>query len=64
MKKQAIPLADDLLISAEAIAAYTGLTERQVFHLHRLRKLPTFKVGALIAARKSEINQRFSASAA
>lgn len=54
-------LGDDLLVGTKAIAGYTGLSQRQIFHLHKMRELPTFKLGALIAARKSEISGRLSA---
>jgi hypothetical protein len=54
-------LADDLLIGAEAIARFIGLSEPQVFQAHRKRFLPTFKYGALICARKSELRERLSA---
>jgi len=38
-------LADDLLTGVEAIAAFTGLTKREVYHLAPKGKLPVFKVG-------------------
>jgi hypothetical protein len=55
-------LADDLLRGACAIAEFTGFDERQVYHLHERKKLPTFKIGATICARKSELSQRLSAA--
>jgi hypothetical protein len=54
-------LATDLLLGARAIAHYIGLQERQVFHLHKQGALPTFKLGNLIAARKSELGARLTA---
>lgn len=38
-------LADDLLTGVGAIAAFTGLTKREVYHLAPKGKLPVFKVG-------------------
>lgn len=38
-------LADDLLTGVEAIAAFTGLTKREIYHLAPKGKLPVFKVG-------------------
>ena len=40
-----IELADDLLTGVEQIAAFTGLTKREVYHLAPKGKLPVFKVG-------------------
>jgi excisionase family DNA binding protein len=38
-------LADDLLTGVEAIAAFTGLTKREIYHLAPKGRLPLFKVG-------------------
>jgi excisionase family DNA binding protein len=38
-------LADDLLSGVEEIAAFTGLTKREAYHLAPKGKLPVFKVG-------------------
>lgn len=55
-------LAEDLLIGAQTIGHFLGLTAPQVFHLHRKRALPTFKMGALVCARKSELRSQLSAA--
>jgi hypothetical protein len=54
------PLADDLLVGAPAIARYVfgsdGPAEtRRVYHLAACKELPCFKLGALLAARKSQL---------
>jgi hypothetical protein len=54
-------LADDLLVGAKALAEYTGLTERQIFHLADTRQLPIFKIGHKLAARKSTLTQHMAA---
>ena len=38
-------LANDLLDGVDAIAAFTGFTPRQVYHMAEERLLPLFKVG-------------------
>jgi excisionase family DNA binding protein len=38
-------LADDLLTGVGEIAAFTGLTKREVYHLAPKGRLPVFKVG-------------------
>jgi excisionase family DNA binding protein len=38
-------LADDLLDGVPAIAAFTGWSQRQIYHLAEKGKLPLFKVG-------------------
>ena len=59
------PLADDLLPTIEAIAAYTlgAVTEasvRRVRHLIRSHGLPSKKVGGLIQSRKSWIDEYYA----
>ena len=47
-------LADDLLRGVKAIAEYSGLTEREIYHLAPKRKIPVFKMGDRIwCSRKS-----------
>jgi excisionase family DNA binding protein len=38
-------LADDLLDGVTAIAAFTGFTERKIYHLAEKGQLPLFKLG-------------------
>jgi excisionase family DNA binding protein len=54
-------LADDLLTGVEAIAAFTGLTKREVYHLAPKGKLPVFKVGdRKWCARKSTLRRHIA----
>ncbi len=50
-------LGDDLLIGAPAIAAYLRVNERRVYHWATRSFIPTFKIGLLIAARRSELDE-------
>ena len=47
--------AGDLLIGAKAIGEALGITRRQVFHLIEKSLLPTFRLGASVAARRSTL---------
>lgn len=47
----------DLLWGAEAIGEFLNLTRNQVFHLHRRGRLPTWKEGAIVCARKSTLTK-------
>lgn len=54
------PLSDDLLCGADAISTYlfgTPKARRKVYHLAENGRLPVFKLGAVLAARKSKILQ-------
>lgn len=55
-------LADDLLIGADEIATYARKTRRTIYHLASKGLIPTFKIGEVIHARKSELDRRFSAN--
>ena len=50
-------LGNDLLIGAPAIAAYLNVNERRVYHWATQSYIPTFKIGPLIAARRSELDE-------
>jgi hypothetical protein len=50
-------LGDDLLVGAPAIAKYLKVNERRVYHWAAQSYIPTFKIGPLIAARRSELDQ-------
>ena len=58
-----VPLSDDLITGAPAIADYLGWKERRVYHFVRTKKLPITKIGGLLVARKSELQKALSASA-
>lgn len=48
-------IADDVLQGAEPIAAFLGLSARQLYHLVQQGALPVFRLGATICARKSTL---------
>lgn len=45
----------DLLMGADSIAAYLGVTRRQVYRLVYDDIIPSFKLGGTVAARKSSL---------
>ncbi|MCD2184208.1 helix-turn-helix transcriptional regulator [Rhizobium sp. GN54] len=49
------PIAGDMLLGADAIAAFLGFTRRQVYDLTARRIMPSFKIGKTVAARKSTL---------
>jgi hypothetical protein len=54
-------LADDLLDGVPAIAAFTGWSQRQIYHLAEKGKLPLFKIGdRKWQARKSTLRQHIA----
>ena len=55
------PLHDDLLTGAQAIAEFTGLPLRRVYYLSETGALPVFRLGQILQARKSELNEALSA---
>lgn len=55
------PAAGDVLMGANAIAHETGLKVNQVYRLADSGKLPTFKLGGVLAARRSELEEFLSA---
>ena len=61
MPEKAEPLAVDLLYGAPAIAAFTGLTVRQVYH--QQANLELSKLGAILVGSKSELRKRLTAPA-
>lgn len=48
-------LATDLLVGVTAIAEFTGMKPRTLYHLASKRAIPTFKMGDLVCARKSKL---------
>jgi hypothetical protein len=50
-----LQLADDLLQGADSIAKFMGVTRRQAYHFVADGRIPTFRIGAIICARKSTI---------
>jgi len=45
----------DLLSGAEAIAAYIGVKPRRIYHLAETRRLPVFRIGSTLCARRSTL---------
>lgn len=45
----------DLLLGADAIAQFLGVTRRQVYRLVYDKVVPSFKAGGTVAARKSSL---------
>ena len=48
-------LSEDLLRGADRIAAYLGTNRRQIYHLVQTGRLPVFRMGAKLCARKSRL---------
>lgn len=46
----------DLLYGVPAIAKHLNLGDQQVYHLAAIGRLPTFKIGRRICARKSSLD--------
>ena len=49
----------DFLYGAKSIAAHLGMTEKAVYHLIEEGRLPVFKIGRRVAARRSRLQQHF-----
>lgn len=56
-------LADDLIAGAEAAAAHTGLSVRQIYHLVYAEQLPVIRKGRRLFFRKTELERAFQAAA-
>lgn len=47
----------DLLLGADAIASFLGITRRQTYRLVYDAVIPSFKAGGTVAARKSSLTR-------
>lgn len=47
----------DLLLGADAIASFLGITRRQTYRLVYDSVIPSFKAGGTVAARKSSLTR-------
>jgi hypothetical protein len=56
------PLSNDLLEGAQQIADYIGLGKRRTDYAIQNGRIPVFRIGCKIFARKSELHARLSAS--
>lgn len=54
----------DLLLGADAIAKFLGITRRQTYRLVYDEVIPSFKAGGTVAARKSSLNNWMAAQEA
>ena len=50
-------LSEDLLRGADEIAKFMGLKPRQIYHLNANHRVPFFKIGNAICARKSRLER-------
>lgn len=53
------PVEGDLLAGLAAIAAHLGVEYRQAETMHRTGRIPTFKQGKTVCARKSTLAEHF-----
>lgn len=51
------PTERDLLMGADAIADFLGVTRRQVYRLVHDGIMPSFKLGGTVAARRSSLTK-------
>jgi hypothetical protein len=45
----------DLLTGADAIASFIGVKSRRIYHLAETKRLPIFRMGATLCARRSTL---------
>lgn len=57
-------LRDDLLKGAKGASAYSGETERSIYHMVEKGLLPVIRKGRKLYFRKSELDAAFSSEAA
>jgi excisionase family DNA binding protein len=46
----------DLLYGVPKIAEFLGLTKRATYHLIEAKRIPHFKIGATVCARRASLN--------
>lgn len=51
---------NDLLHGVPAIAAHLNMKAKAVYHMHDQGKLPTFRMGRTVCARKSTLAAHFA----
>ena len=49
------PPASDLLYGTDAIARFLGVKPRAAFHLIETRRIPFFKIGKVVCARRTSL---------
>ena len=50
----------DLLYGAHAIAEFLGIKERAAYHLIETRRIPFFKIGKTVCARRTSLAARIA----
>lgn len=50
----------DLIHGVKRIGQFLELSPRQVQYLHETDRIPTFKIGKIVCARKSALNDHFA----
>ena len=55
MTDTSVPAAGDLLYGIHAIAAFLGTKEQAAYHLCETKRIPFFKVGKTVCARRSTL---------
>jgi hypothetical protein len=53
--RELIPLSEDMLWGVKQIARFLGCTEKAISNMHLRGKLPTFKHGGRVCARRSTL---------
>jgi excisionase family DNA binding protein len=56
-------LSEDLVVGAKGAATYSGLTQRQVYHMVERGVLPVIRKGRTMFFRKSELEAAFRSEA-
>lgn len=56
-------LSEDLVMGAKGAATYSGLTQRQVYHMVERGVLPVIRKGRTMFFRKSELEAAFRSEA-
>ncbi|OBX20621.1 hypothetical protein A9995_02670 [Erythrobacter sp. QSSC1-22B] len=51
---------NDLLYGLKRVAKFLEITPRQAQHLHDTDQIPTFKLGKIVCARKTGLNEHFA----
>jgi hypothetical protein len=54
-------LADDLLNGATAIAEFLGTNEREVYHLHKTKRLPIGRLGRKLIGSRAQLRRAYRA---
>ena len=52
--------AGDLLYGAHRIAEFLGITQRAAYHLIETKRIPFFKIGKTVCARRSTLAARIA----